>query len=191
GMDTDPVRVDPNNAGSAIDPVKQQRLKDGLRELPIVSVTIPIIDMCGVNGLYYYPNVTNKSFGYKKCAVEMILPDGSSAFSVVCGISGHGNASRDPLKNPKHGFQLKFKGDFGESSLDYPLFPNSPIKNYDDIILRPDFNSSWRHWSDDAGNGNGAFQRTRATRIRDAWSKDTFRTMGNIASNHRFFHLFI
>jgi hypothetical protein len=191
GMDTDPVRVDPNNAGSAIDPAKQQRLKDGLRELPIVSVTIPIIDMFGSNGLYYYPNVTNKSFGYKKCAVEMILPDGSSAFSVVCGISGHGNASRDPLKNPKHGFQLKFKGDFGESSLDYQLFPGSPVKNFDDIILRPDFNSSWRHWSDDATNGNGAFQRSRGTRIRDAWSKETFRTMGNIASNHRFTHLFI
>src|SRR4029434_10320364 len=102
-----------------------------------------------------------------------------------------GNASRDPLKNPKHGFQLKFKGDFGESSLDYPLFPNSPIKNYDDIILRPDFNSSWRHWSDSAGNGNGSFQRTRATRIRDAWSKETFRTMGGLASHHRLVHLFI
>lgn len=191
GMDTDPVRLNPNDPATAVDPVKQQRLKDGLRELPIVSVTLPINDMFGASGLYYNPNVTNKSFGYKKCAVEMILPDGSSAFSVICGISGHGNASRDPQKNPKHGFQLKFKGEFGESGLDYQLFPDSPVTKYDDIILRPDFNSSWRHWSDDAGNGNGAFQRTRATRVRDAWSKNTFRDMGNLASNHRFFHMFI
>ncbi|HET6408393.1 MAG TPA: lamin tail domain-containing protein, partial [Chthoniobacteraceae bacterium] len=191
GMDTDPVRVDPNNAGSAIDPVKQQRLKDALRELPIVSITLPIIDMFGTNGLYYNPNVTNKSFGYKKCSVEMILPDGSSAFAVVCGIGGHGNASRDPLKNPKHGFQLKFKGEYGGSSLDYQLFPESPVAEYDDIILRPDFNSSWRHWSDDTSNGNGLLQRTRGTRVRDAWSKNTFRDMGGLASNHRFFHMFI
>lgn len=191
GMDTDPVRVDPNNVASAVDPVKQQRLKDGLRELPIVSITLPVNDMFGASGLYYSSNVQNKSFGYKKCAVEMILPDGSSAFSVVCGIGGHGNASRDPLKNPKHGFQLKFKGDFGESSLDYQLFPESPVSEYDDIILRPDFNSSWRHWSDTSGNANGAFQRSRGTRIRDAWSKNTFRDMGGLASHHRFFHMFI
>jgi hypothetical protein len=190
-MDTDPLRVDPNNATSAVDPVKQQRLKDGLRELPLLSVTLPVIDMFGTNGIYYSTHVQDKNFGYKKCAAEMILPDGSSAFSVICGISGHGNASRDPLKNPKHGFQLKFKGDYGEGSLTYRLFPESPVENYDDIILRPDFNSSWRHWSDSAGNGNGSFQRTRATRIRDAWSKETFRTMGGLASHHRFVHLFI
>jgi hypothetical protein len=59
-MDSDPLRVDPNNPGSAIDPVKQQRFMDGMRELPLVSVTVPMIDMFGANGLYYYPNVTNK-----------------------------------------------------------------------------------------------------------------------------------
>ena len=173
------------------DPVKIQRLKDGLRELPLVSVTIPNADMFNATGMYAYPNVTNKNFAYKKCAAEMILPDGSTAFSVICGITGHGNASRDPLKNPKHGFQFKFKGDFGEGSLNYQLFDDSPVKNYDDVILRPDFNTSWRHWSDDTTNANGAFQRSRGTRLHDAWNKDTLRAMGGLASHHRFFHLFI
>lgn len=191
GMDTDPLRVDPNNAASPIDPVKQQRLSAGLRELPMLSVTIPIIDMFGVNGLYYSTNVQNKSFGYKKCAVEMVLPDGSTAFTSICGITGHGNASREPLKNPKHGFQLKFKGDFGDGSLAYKLFTDSPVEDFDDIILRPDFNSSWRHWSDDASNTTGTFQRTRATRLRDAFLKDTFRAMGGLASYHRFVNLYI
>jgi hypothetical protein len=52
----------------------------------------------------------------------MILPDGSTAFTTICGISGHGNASREPIKNPKHGFQLKFKGDYGDNSLSYKLY---------------------------------------------------------------------
>lgn len=190
-MDSDPLRVDPNNPTSAIDPIKLQRLKDGLRELPSLSVTIANADMFNSTGVYAYPNVTNKSFPYKKCSAEMLLPDGSTAFAVTCGISGHGNASREPAKNPKHGFQLKFKGDFGAGSLNYKLYPDSPVEDFDDIILRPDFNSSWRHWSDDAGNGNGAFQRTRGTRVRDAFVKDTFRSMGDLASHHRFFHLFI
>ena len=190
-MDTDPLRVDPNNAASAVDATKLQMFKDGLRELPLLSITAPMADMFNSTGTYAYPNVTNKSFGYRKCAVEMILPDGSTAFSEICGIGGHGNASRDPLKNPKHGFQLKFKGDYGNGSLSYQLFADSPVNQFDDIILRPDFNSSWRHWSDDAGNANGAFQRSRGVRIRDAMVKDTFHTMGGVASHHRFFHLFI
>lgn len=189
-MDTDPIRVTPNNPASAIDPVKQQMLKDGLRELPLLSVTIAQADMFASTGLYAYPNVITKAFAYKKCAVEMILPDGSTAFSEVCGIGGHGNASRDPLKNPKHGFQLKFKGDYGAGSLNYQLYPDSPVQDFDDIILRPDFNSSWRHWSD-ATNVSGNLQRTRATRTRDAFVKDTFRAMGGPGSYHRFFHLFL
>ena len=196
-MDTDPVRVDPNTPASAVDPVKQQRLKDGLRELPMLSVVIPMADMFLSTGLYFgstvtaQNNVENKLFGYKKCSVEMILPDGSTAFSEICGIGGHGNASRTPSKNPKHGFQLKFKGDYGNGSLSYKLFDDSPVQSFDDLILRPDFNSSWRHWSDDATNGTGAFQRSRGVRIRDAYVKDTFRTMGGVGSHHRFFHLFI
>ncbi len=190
-MDTDPLRTDPNNPASAVDAAKLQMFKDGMRELPLVSVTIPMADMFTTTGLYAVPNVENKLFGYKKCAVEMILPDGSTAFSAICGIGGHGNASRTPLKNPKHGFQLKFKGDYGDGSLSYQLYPDSPVTSFDDIILRPDFNSSWRHWSDDATNTTGAFQRSRGVRIHDAFVKDTFRAMGGVASHHRFFHLFI
>jgi hypothetical protein len=190
-MDSDPLRVDPSNPASAIDPAKLARFEQGMRELPLMSITVANADMFNSTGMYAYPHVQNKNFGSKKCAVEMLLPDGSTAFSTTCGISGHGNASREPLKNPKHGFQLKFKGDFGPGSLDYKLYPDSPEEEFDDTILRPDFNSSWRHWSDDNSNVNGLFQRTRGTRLRDAFLKDTFRAAGNPASHHRFVHLFI
>ena len=173
------------------DPQYTQMLKDGLRELPILSVVLPVADMFSTSGLYFTPNVTNKSYPDKKCSVEMLLPDGSTAFATTCGINGHGNASRDPLKNPKHGFKLKFKGEYGASKLKYRLFPETAVDEFEDIILRPDFNSSWRHWSDDSGNANGAFQRTRATRTRDAWVKDSMRALGGAASHNRFTHLFI
>ena len=195
-MDTDPLRVDPLAPASAVDAVKLQRFKDGMRELPLVSIVIPVSDIFTSTGLYYgstvaaQNNVENKNFGYRKCSVEMILPDGSSAFSVTCGLSGHGNASRTPSKNPKHGFQIKFKGDYGPGSLDFPIFTDSQVAKYDDIILRPDFGSSWRHWSD-GSYSLGNFQRTRATRTRDAFIKSTFHDMGWLASHHRFVHLYI
>jgi hypothetical protein len=191
GMDLDPLRVDANDPGSAIDPEKLQRFQEGLRELPVVSITMNVNDMFTSSGLYHTPHVTNKDFPEKPCSVEMVLPDGSTAFAVNAGLSGHGNASREPRKNPKHGFKLSFKGEFGESTLDYPLFPDSPAVKFDDLILRADFGSSWRHQSDTSGEGLGAFQRSRATRTRDAWFKDTFRDMGQVASHNRYCHLFI
>jgi len=190
-MDLDPLRVDPNDPGSAIDPEKMQRLQDGLREWPIVSLVLKRDDMFGPGGLYPNSSSGNKASNEKACSVEMLLPDGTTAFAISAGVDLHGNASRDPQKNPKHGFKLNFRGDFGESKLEYQLFPDSPAEDFDDLILRPDFGTSWRHWSDIATDGLGAFQRGRATRTRDAWWKDTFRDMGSIASHSRYFHLFI
>jgi hypothetical protein len=196
GMDMDPLRVDPNNTNSPIDPVKLQRLKDGLREMPTLSIVMKTDDIFGLAGLYQRSADETGSTGTKPdnkkpCSVELILPDGTTAFATTCGIDLHGNASRNPIKNPKHGFKLKFKGDFGPPSLQYPLFEDSPVEEYDDILLRADFNSSWRHWSDTSGQSLGAFQRTRATRTRDAWMKDSMRDMGGLASHSRFVHLYL
>ena len=189
-MDLDPLRIDPLVSTSAIDPVKMQRLTDGLLDLPVVSVVMDPDDMFGPDGLY--PNSTSgdKSNNEKPVSVEMWLPDGSTAFVIPGGLDLHGNASRDPHKNPKHGFKLSFRGDYGETSLDYKLFPDSPAEDFDDLILRADFNASWRHWSNSPG-GLGDYQRDRATRTRDAFFKHTLRDMGRLASHNRFCHLFI
>jgi hypothetical protein len=191
-MDSDPLRVDPNNPSSPIDPAKFERFRSGLRELPLVSLVLKMADMFGDEGLY--PNAREdsaKDSNEKPCSVEMILPNGKSAFAATCGIDLHGNASRNPMKNPKHGFKLAFKAQFGDGQLDYKLFPDSPAKSFDDLILRPDFGVSWLHWTDSGRVPWGTSQRTRATRIRDAWFKNTFRDMGHIASHNRYCHLFI
>jgi len=190
-MDWDPLRTDPNNPGAPIDPTKLQDLKDGLLELPVLSIVMNPADLFESTGLYWAANVVNKSFPNKPCSVELVLPDGRTAFATTAGIEAHGNASREPSKNPKHGFKLNFRGDFGPAVLDHPLFPESPVTRFDDVVLRPDFNTSWRHWSDSPNNGAGAYQRSRATRFRDAWIKHAFRDMGRIASHNRYVHLFL
>jgi hypothetical protein len=194
-MDQDPLRTDPLNPATPIDPVKLQRLKDGLRELPVVSIVMNVEDLFGVNGIYQRSadetGAPGKPNNTKAASVEMILPDGTTAFNTTCGVDLFGNASRNPVKNPKHGIKLKFRDDYGPKSLEYKLFEDSPVEEFDDILLRADFNSSWRHWSDTAGQGLGAFQRTRATRTRDAWMKETRRDMGGLASHNRFVHLYL
>ena len=190
GMDLDPLRVNPDDPGSAIAPEKLERFRQGLRELPWVSIVMSVQDMFGAGGLH--PLVQQKTPAVEKaCSIEMILPDGTTAFALDAGLRMHGNASRDPLKNPKHGFKLNFTGDYGQSSLKYPLFEGSAAQEFDDLLLRADFNSSWRHWSDVANNGNGAYQRSRGTRTRYAWSQETMRAMGHPAPRNRYCHLFI
>lgn len=190
-MDWDPLRADPNKPGSAVDPAKLADLKAGLLELPVLSVVMHPADLFEPTGLYWSSNITNKRFPNKPASVEMVLPDGRTAFAVTAGIEAHGNASREPNKNPKHGFKLNFRGDFGPAVLEYPVFPESPVTRFDDLVLRPDFNTSWRHWSDSPNNGAGAYQRSRAVGFRDAWIKQTFRDMGQIASHNRYVHLFL
>lgn len=190
-MDLDPLRVNPLSPASPVDPEKRERLRAGLRDLPVVSLVMDRDDMFGSAGLYPRASDSNKSPNEKPCSVEMILPDGSTAFVITGSLDLHGNASRNPQKNPKHGFKLTFKKEYGPATLDYPLFPDSPARRFDDLLLRPDFNSSWRHWSDVANNGAGAFQRSRGTRTRYAWSQETFRDMGHVSPHTLFFHLFI
>ena len=191
-MDTDPLRVKPNDPSSAVDPEKLLRFRQGLRELPIVSLSLDTQEMFGARGLYVTgQEMPVKQSNEKRCSIEMLEPKGKPGFSATCSLDLHGNASRNPMKSPKHGFKLSFKESFGESSLDYRLFPDSPADNFDDLILRPDFGVSWLHWSDSSGNHHGDYQRTRAARIRDAWFKETRRDMGGTASYNRFCHLFI
>jgi hypothetical protein len=188
GMDpeilNDPVKYDNNGVvNNVTGKTNLQRINEGFRELPLLSVVLKTDDMFGASGLY--PNSIQKGTGFEKlCSVELLMPDGTTGFASTCGIRIHGNASRNPENCPKHGFKLNFKGTFGASSLQAKLFPESPVEEFDDIILRGDFNSSWLHH--DAGN-----QRPKGTRLRDAFSKDTFRAMGREAGHHRYVHLFI
>lgn len=195
-MDKDPIRTNPLNSASAVDSSKLQRLKDGLRELPSISIAIANSDMFAPTGMYYHfsnttGNVMNKDFPEKPCSVEMILPNGTTAFVTTCGLRIHGNASRSPVNSPKHSLKFKFKPEFGPGKLEYRLFPESAVIEYDDIVLRAEYNTSWRHWSDTTASINGGFQRSRSTGIRDQWIKDTMLEMGNAASHSRLAHIYI
>jgi hypothetical protein len=190
GMDpkivNDPNKYDDSGAINPAGKTNLERMQSALRELPILSLVLPSGDMWGptANALYPTSSASDKTDRTKPCSLEMILPDGSTAFAVTCGVDLHGNASRDSFKNPKHGFTLKFKGDYGPGNLDYPVFTDSPVQKHDKLVLRADFNYSWRHQDNLA-------QRPFGNRIRDAWTKDTFRDMGRTAGHHRYVNLFI
>jgi len=155
-----------------------------LLSLPAISIVIKPADMWDpATGLYTH-TLSRGPQWEKPCSMEFFTPDGSEEdFQVDAGIQAQGNASREPLKQPKHPLKVQFKGDFGPANLKYKLFHDSPRDEFDSVNLRMDFNFSWLHW-----DGN---QRLRGQRTRDSWAKDTMREMGGLASHNRYVHLFI
>lgn len=164
------------------DPVYRDRMRDALKSLPAVSVVCRREDMFGPSGLYL--NTMQRGDEWEKpCSVEMILPDGSTAFQIDCGIRIQGNVNRIPNRSPKHAFRLLFREQYGAAKLHYQMFPDSDVKKFDTLVLRADYNNSWIHWDAQA--------RPRAQRTRDAWMKDSHRAMGWAAGHNRYVHLFL
>jgi hypothetical protein len=164
------------------DPTYRDRMKDAFKSVPIVSIVCPQESMFGPRGLYL--NSMERGDEWEKaCSAEMILPDGATAFQIDCGIRMQGNSNRMPQKSPKHSFRLLFKEQYGPTKLRYQMFADSPVKKFDTLILRADYNNSWIHWEPD--------QRQHAQRTRDAWMNDSARAMGLLAGHNRYLHLFL
>ncbi len=221
GMDpkvyADPTKYADSGAVDAVNgKTNLERINSALRRLPALSLVIKSADMFG-HGTYgtqtsgaatptaasatnapggpLYPNSHSsvKSDFTKACSLELLQPDGSTVFVSDAGVDLHGNASRDPFKNPKHGFTIRFKNKFGNGRLRARVFEDSPVEEWDKFVLRGDFGGSWLHQSGADGSpaSSDAAQRPRGIRIREAFSKESFRDMGRVASHHRFCHLFI
>ena len=66
--------------------------------------------------------------------VEFFEDDGNKQFDIDCGIKVFGNFSK---ANDKKSLALFFRGKYGVSKLEYPLFPDYPgLSSFDDLILR-------------------------------------------------------
>ena len=194
GMDpkvyADPARYSDDGSADPAGATNRERIQRALLTLPALSLVMENNAMWGAGGLYPTASETDKTDRTKPCSLEMLLPEGGSLFAVHTGIDLHGNASRAPYKNPKHGFTIKFRGRYGAPKLEGEVFPGSPVRKWDKLVLRADFNSSWLHQNGQTGLDTNS-QRPRGIRIRDAWSKDTFRDMGRAAGHHRYVNLFI
>ncbi|HTG43106.1 MAG TPA: lamin tail domain-containing protein, partial [Verrucomicrobiae bacterium] len=164
------------------DPLYASEMKAALQALPALSIVMKIEDLFGAaNGIYTHPLSRGPQWE-RPCSIEFMPLDGKD-FQSDAGIQVQGNAAREPIKTPKHPLRVLFKGDYGPKSLNYKLFPDSPVDLFDTLVLRADFGYSWLHWN--------PTQRVRAQRSRDAWMKDTMRSMGSLASHNRYVHLYL
>lgn len=98
-------------------------------ELPIVSISSAPGKVIGNGSIY-------DKFEYKNRedpANLVLIENGQEMFNIDCGLKIHGQGSRQ-LK--KKSFQVRFRGKYGASTLDYPVFEELPYTSYNALILR-------------------------------------------------------
>ena len=97
-------------------------------DLPVVHVSIPQDSLTGYCGVL---NHVGSNYEYE--GVITLIEDGEEKFSVPVGFRLHGNDSRH---GAKQNFQLRFRSKYGASKLEYPLFENRDIQEYDSLLLK-------------------------------------------------------
>ncbi|MBN1421149.1 MAG: lamin tail domain-containing protein [Planctomycetes bacterium] len=156
-------------------------IRDDLKAIPTMSIVVRIDDLFGAQGIYV--NTSGRGEAYERPAsVELICPDGSQGFQIDAGIRIQGGAFRSHGLTKKHSFRLLFKGIYGATKLEYPLFGRKAPDRFDTLVLRSNANDAWTLWSGGAA---------KALYIRDEFGRATTLAMGGVASHGVFVHLYI
>jgi hypothetical protein len=167
-----------------------------IRSLPIISLTTAtnnLIGRTGIigmeggsragDGLYItnnpltdYHNPSAHGIAWERpVSAEFIRLDGQPGFQIDCGIRVQGSDYQRPRTTPtsKFSFRLYFRSDYGEGRLEYPLFTNTTVVDFDQLVLRAGFNDNVNPF------------------IRDELTRRLSADMGAVASHGNLVNLFI
>jgi hypothetical protein len=159
-------------------------IRDALLDIPTVSISMNPSEFIGdAAGLWANPNITTEY----KCSIEYIPLGGAEGFQYDCKVENHGGSSRRPYRMQKHNLRLTFTSQYGPAKLEYPLFPDSPVDEFNQLLLRACFTDSWGlvSW------GNTRYRPNDSQYTRDVWMKESLRDMGQPSSYGSYVHLYV
>lgn len=160
------------------DPRYSSTIASDLRTLPALTISADRVDLFNeVSGIYANPTQSGDEWE-RPVSVELINPDGSTAFQIDAGLRIHGNSTRQPDVTPKHSMRLYFRSDYGADELDYPLFADSNVESFDVLVLDALYDDSW-------------LLSERGVYARDQWIKNTLTTMGRVGVHNFYVHLYL
>ena len=156
-------------------------MKDAMTDIPSISVVTEMKDLFdSITGIYV--NAWDHGDGWERfSSVELINPSGTPGFNINAGLRIRGGWSRHE-EFPKHAFRLFFREEYGVPKLTFPLFESEGVSEFDKIDLRCEQNYSWAHPGDD---------KARNTGVREVFSRDTQRDMGQPYTRSRYYHLYL
>ncbi len=158
-----------------------------LEAVPSLSIVMDPDDFYGSQGIYQNPQSQGSAWE-RPISAELISADGSElGFQVDAGIRIQGGSSRDP-DTPKHSLSLRFREEYGEGKLDYPLFQDAPygesaVEKFDFLQLRSGYNHGFVH--------RHYYQSRHAQYNRDQFANDLMFAMGSESTHGRWVNLYI
>jgi len=164
------------------DPAYRDEIKDDLKSTPSVCIVIPNADFFGSEGIYSYASATGDQWE-RAASIEWIDPNTGENFGVNAGLRIHGGPySRS--QNPKNALRVIFRGEYGLSKLEYPLFPDTEVKTFNTLALRSIWNYSWSGHSGMSGSRHADY-------LRDVFTRDTIRDMDRLTPHGRPIQVYI
>lgn len=161
------------------DPRYQSVLKESFLSVPSYSLVTDLKHLFAADSGIYMNAMEHGDDWERPVSVELLLPDNKAGFQIDAGLRIRGGWSRHN-DNPKHAFRLLFRDQYGPAPLEYPLFEDEGLAEFENIDLRSSQNYSWAYQGD-----------SRHTFLRDLFSRDTQRDMGQPYTRSRFCHLYL
>ena len=168
--------MDPDVVNS---PLYSSTIKNDLKSIPTFSIVMNLPDLFDASTGIYANAEQHGNDWEKPASLELIYPDGTKGFQIDAGIRIRGGYSRSS-SNPKHGFRLFFRQEYGANRLVYPFFGKDGTDTFDGFDLRTAQNYSWSF----EASPHGIF-------IRDQFCRDTQLAMEEPGSRGNFYHLYI
>ena len=154
-------------------------IKNDLKSIPSFSIVMKLDDLFGsTGGIYANPRMDGRAWE-RPASLELIYPDGTKGFQSEIGLRIRGGFSRS-TNNPKHGFRVFYRAEYGDADLNFPLFGPDGTQSSDGFDLRTFNNYSWSF----GGNANGLF-------TRDVVSRDLQLNTGHNGERGDYYHLYI
>lgn len=155
------------------------KMEGSLLAVPTISIITDNDNLFGESEGIYVNAYGHGPEWERECSVELIYPD-HIGFQTNAGLRIRGGWSRHNYF-PKHAFRLFFRNEYGDGKLDYPLFEDEGVIEFDKIDLRTSMNYSWAHPGDPPKN----------TMLRDVFSRDLQGEMGQPYTRSRYYHLYL
>lgn len=163
------------------DPRYSDRLEAAFQAIPSLSI---VTDQQSIYDLYANPRRKGRAWE-RPASVELIDPTGTQpGFHIEAGVRMQGGLGRSEYI-PKHAFRLFFRDEYGTAKLKYPLFPDSPVDEFDTLTLRSGVNRSY------AGYPGREEEVRLTTYTRDEWLRASQRAMSGSGARGRFVHLYL
>jgi hypothetical protein len=157
----------------------QHKILEAFFSLPTISLATDLENLFDPDSGIYMNARKHGITWEKPTSVELLNPDDSPGFQINAGLRIRGGWGRRN-ENPKHAFRLFFRAEYGSEELEFPLFGDKGVDEFDKVDLRTSQNYSW------AAEGSN-----RNTLVREVLSRDIQRDMGQPYTRSRYYHLYI